>query len=73
MVTSAGSHTRTDRSSLADAIRVPSGDHATPNTQPVWPAKVIVVCPVAGSHTRTDPFAGTDGDEVTGRVDGDTV
>jgi hypothetical protein len=33
-------------------MRVPSGDHATPNTAPVWPVRVRWV-PVVESHTRT--------------------
>ena len=43
-----GSHTRTVPSSPALASRVPSGDHATARTQPVWPVRVACGAPLAG-------------------------
>jgi predicted TIM-barrel fold metal-dependent hydrolase len=48
------SHTRTVASQLVVAMRVPSGDHATPDTARVWPVRVWWV-PLVGSP-EFDPF-----------------
>jgi hypothetical protein len=50
----AGSHTRTVSSKLVVAMRVPSGDHATPVTPLVWPVRVRSSAVDGGmSPTRT--------------------
>ena len=52
-VTGVPSHTFTVRSSLAEAMRWPSGLNATLLTSPVCPLRVRTSWPVAASHTFT--------------------
>ena len=47
------SQTLTVWSSLADAMRLPSGLNATPETNPVWPLSVNLSRPLAASQTLT--------------------
>ncbi len=50
---SSASHLRTVLSSLPLTIHLPSREHATLLTQPVWPSSTLTCCPVATSHTTT--------------------
>ena len=50
---SSASHIRTLLSQLPLTIHLPSREHTTLLTAPVWPSSTLTRCPVATSHTHT--------------------